>query len=227
MAVNYMEGFDMRSLKHYCPPGALFPAPDEYVGELVVQNQKMVLEISPRDQIDYANQSISFRSQKRYHENNLLVVLESPHRFEYDASGQPIALMMGKTGQLFFDNFVFNLSNSTMKINDGTYNVIVCNAIQYQTSCGLNPIDRNLRDQNWLEIYNEHGGKLDFKNRVFSIKPKYTINLCTGGMNPNGLRSQICQSLDEFGLKKGKHYTEGDHSSSWYVKREASHLFIV
>ena len=98
-----------------------------------------------------------------------------------------------------------------MKLKDGVYNVICGNAVQYQTSCGLNPIDRDLRDHNWKEIYLERGGEQDLKQRIFTIKPRYTINLCTGGRNPNGLRSLVSQSLDRFKLIIGKHYTEGNH----------------
>jgi hypothetical protein len=105
-----------------------------------------------------------------------------------------------------------------MKLRDGVYNVICGNAVQYQTSCGLNPINRELRDLNWKEIYLEHGDKQDLKQRLFAIKPKYTINVCTVGRDPDGLRSLVSQSLDEYKLIKGKHYNEGNHPSSWYIK---------
>lgn len=226
MAVNYMHNFDITKLKNYRTTGALVPIPDEYVGELSVLRSKMELQIEPRDQIDYDNHQYTFRSKKTYQEKNIFVILESPHRFEYDASGQPIALMMGKTGQLFFENFSTYLKQSDMRINEGVYNVICGNAVQYQTSCGLNPIDRDLRNSNWKEIYVEYGGKQDLKDRIYSIKPKYTINLCTGGKNPEGLRSLINQSLDEFGLIKGKHYTEGNHPSSWYTQRNGFKMIL-
>ncbi|MBN2300692.1 MAG: hypothetical protein JXC31_05845 [Acholeplasmataceae bacterium] len=226
MAVNYMKNFDMKKVRHYHEFGATYPIPDEYVGELSVNDKKLVFQVEPRDQIDYSENNYSFRSKKYYQVKNIFVILESPHRFEFDASGNPIALMMGKTGQLFFENFAYYLSQSQMKLINGTYNVICGNAVQYQTSCGLNPINRIIRDQNWREIYLEHGGELDLKQRIFSIKPKYTINLCTGGKNPEGLRCIVSHSLDTFGLKKGKHYTEGNHPSSWYMKNNNSNLII-
>jgi len=226
MAVNYLPDFDVKTLNNYQPGGVTNPAPDEYVGELSVINQQISLDQRPRDQIDYVDDTFTFRSERKYQEKNILVILESPHRFEFDASGNPIALMMGKTGNLFFDYFVKHLAKSSLPLVDGLYNLIVCNAVQYQTSCGLNPINRTIRDQNWLEIYHEKGGEQDFKKRIFAIKPRYTINLCTGGRNPNGLRSQISQSLDAFGLKQGPHYVEGDHPASWYVRREDDYRYI-
>lgn len=226
MAVNTMQDFDMKSLRRYQKPGALLPLSDEYVGNLTVIGQKMELQVEPRDQVEYDEKSYSFRSKKNYQDKNIFVILESPHRFEYDASGHPIAMMMGKTGQLFFEGFAKYLNQSQMKLVDGDYNVICGNAVQYQTSCGLNPIDRELRDLNWKEIYLEHGGEEDLKERIFRIKPKYTINLCTGGRNPDGLRSLVSRSLDLFKLKRGKHYTEGNHPSSWYIKGDNNQMII-
>lgn len=213
-----MQFFDVKILKNYRAPGAVLPLPDEYVGELSVSSQNMELHVEPRDQVEYDENGYTFRSKQKHQDKNIFIILESPHRFEYDASGHPIAMMMGKTGQLFFEYFAKYLSYSQMKLRDGVYNVICGNAVQYQTSCGLNPINRELRDLNWKEIYLEHGDKQDLKQRLFAIKPKYTINLCTGGRDPDGLRSLVSQSLDEYKLIKGKHYTEGNHPSSWYIK---------
>ncbi len=227
MAVNYMPHFEITSLSHYHSQGAVHPVPDEYVGELTVSTHSMGLEVRPRDAIEYDDTGFYFHSQSKYQENSLLVILESPHRLEYNASGEPVALMMGKTGALFFERFAQHLARSSLPIKVGFYNLIVCNAVQYQTSCGLQPIDRSLRDQNWLEIYQNHGGENDLKQRVFSLKPRYTINLCTGGRSPQGLRSLVSQSLDSYGLKKGKHYTEGAHPSSWYTVRDPEYRFIL
>jgi hypothetical protein len=227
MKVNYLKNFKMEQLKKYYPGGALKPISDEYVGELIVKGTKISLLVSPRDQISYVAGQIEFQSGNTYNEHNILVILESPHRFEYDASLNPIALMMGKTGELFFEYFTAHLEKSILKIREGNYNLIVCNAVQYQTSCGLNPINRKIRDENWKDIYLNYGGEEDFKKRVFSIKPRYTINLCTGGRSPSGLRSYINNSLDSFGLKKSKHYTEGNHPASWYLARDSRSQLIV
>ena len=215
MSVNYMKNFDFKSLTHYKKPGAVLPSPDQFVGILSVSHHQCHFEPYQRDNIDYANDAYQFESGKHYEAFNLFVILESPHRFEYNASNQPIGLAMGQTGYLFFSMFEQLLSKSKLPLKDRTYNVILGNAVQYQTSCGLNPIDRTIRDQNWIDIFEQHGGKTDLKQRIFAIKPRYTINLCSGGKNPNGLRAKVSQALDEFKLIKGKHYTEGNHPASW------------
>ncbi|MFP4177835.1 MAG: hypothetical protein ACLFTZ_03640 [Acholeplasmataceae bacterium] len=215
MAVNYMGDFDIGLLENYDPNGSRLPSPDQYVGKLSVKDHYATLSQEPRDSLDYSEDGFSFLSGRKYAERNICVILESPHRLEYDALNRPIALVMGKTGCLFFSMFAELLSESRMPMKDGTYNVILTNAVQYQASCGLNPIDRSLRDRNWLEIYERYGGEMDLKKRIFAVKPRYTINLCTGGKNPNGLRHRVSESLDRFGLIKGSHYTEGNHPASW------------
>jgi len=215
----------MKKLKNYHPNGSLKPSADQHVGNLII-NQTIKLNIEPRDNLVYKEMEYTFLSGKQYQSNNILVILESPHRFEYDACKNPIALVMGKTGCLFFEEFPKHLKNSVMKIRPGSYNLIISNAVQYQTSCGLNPIDRKIRNENWIEIYKELGGEEDFKKRVFLIKPKYTINLCTGGKNVSGLRHLVSESLDKWGLKKSKHYTEGNHPASWNMINQKNYRMI-
>ena len=226
MAINYMKDFDISVLENYHEEGAVLPLPDQYVGELKVKNGELIFNQAPRDSLEYLSDEFVFSSKKNYHEKNIFVLLESPHRFEYNASNKPIAMVMGKTGCNLFDLFTQALSKSKMRIKAGLYNVILANVVQYQTSCGLNPIDRKIRDLNWLDIYNNYGGEIDLKKRIFSVKPRYTINCCTGGKNPNGLRQVVNHSLINFGLKKGKHFTEGNHPASWNFHGDTSRAVI-
>jgi len=217
MSVNFMGDFDFSKLINYAEGGAVKPSPDQYVGELLVQSRKYTFNFYERDTIDYSETDYKFLSNNTYHEKNILVVLESPHRFEYDENNNPIGLAMGKTGDSLFELFTFALNKSCLRINDGEYNVILTNAIQYQTSCGLNPIDRKLRDKNWIDIYDNFGGEEDFKKRIYMIKPRVTLNLCTGGRSLDGLRTKVSKSLIKFGLKKNRHFAEGNHPASWDI----------
>jgi hypothetical protein len=226
MAINYMEDFDIRILEQYVSNGAILPSPDQYVGNIIVQERNLHFSANPRDNINYHSDGFTFMSQKSYEEKHIIVILESPHRFEYNASNEPLGLAMGKTGYLFFDMFESALSKSHMYIKDGRYNVILMNAIQYQTSCGLNPINREVRDRNWLDIYEKYGGELNLKKRIYTIKPRYTINCCTGGKNPNGLRAIVSRSLEKFKLIKGKHFTEGNHPASWNFNGDTTYATI-
>ena len=58
------------------------------------------------------------------------------------------------------------------------------------------------------------------------IKPRITLNLCTGGRNPEGLRAKVSNSLIKFGLKKNKHFAEGNHPASWNLHGDTKHARI-
>jgi hypothetical protein len=221
-----MEGFDMRTLEGYRAGGAVLPSSDQHVGRIIVDSHTLHLREEPRDNIVYNDDGYVYSSGNTYAPHTLLVILESPHRFEYDASGHPVALVMGKTGCLFFRLFEDALRSSVMRIKEGTYDVVLANAVQYQTSCGLSPMDRTLRDKNWFSIYDDHGGEENLRQRIFALKPWYTVNCATGGRNPSGIRARVSKSLDAFGLIKGKHYTEGTHPASWEYARGPSSKLI-
>ncbi len=226
IGVNFMEGFDFSILDHYDAHGATLPSPDQYVGELIVTDQSIAFHKKQRSCIDYQDSYFSFTEQQAYHEHHLLVILESPHRYEYDDQNKPIGLIMGKSGDNFFSLFASTLEKSDIKLVNRTYNVILANAVQYQTSCGLNPLNRTIRDANWHDIFDRYGGKEDLKKRIFAIKPRFTINLCTGGRHPDGIREKINQTLMSFGLKKGKHFTDGNHPAAWSYHGDIQHAKI-
>ena len=221
-----MGNFNFSKLTNYVIGGALKPAPDQYIGELIVRDNQIEFHFRKRDSIEYNNMNYQFISGNKYLEKNILIILESPHRFEFDINGNPVGLAMGKTGENLFSLFTHALKKSNMLIENGSYNVILTNAIQYQTSCGLNPIDRKIRDSNFLDIYNNYGGEEDFRKRIYTIKPKYSFNLCTGGRNPEGLRAIVSKSLDKFKLIKHKHYTEGNHPASWLLHGDTRNAII-
>jgi len=221
-----IDDFDIRTLDGYREGGALLPSPDQHVGLIDVTGQKLRLVEHPRDNVLYGGDGYTYESRKTYAPHTLLVILESPHRFEYDASGHPVALVMGKTGCLFFRLFEDALRSSVMRLKEGTYDLVLANAVRYQTSCGLSPMDRTLRDHNWFDIYDTYGGEEDMRQRIFALKPWYTVNCATGGRNPSGIRARVSKSLDAFGLIKGKHYTEGTHPASWEYARGPSSKLI-
>lgn len=226
LSVNYIRDFDFSLLSNYRAGGAIMPSPDQYVGELNVTKDNIVFTFYERDSVDYHEDDYTFISGNTYHEYNMVIILESPHRSEYDEAMNPIGLAMGQTGDNLFEMFAQVLKNSRLRLVERKYNVILANAVQYQTSCGLSPIDRNLRDQNWKDIYFSHGGEQDLKKRIFSLKPRYTINLCTGGKSKEGLRQIVNQSLTSFGLKQGKHFTDGNHPSAWNYNGNTSAALI-
>ncbi len=215
MSVNFMSEFDFSRLEHYQKGGAVLPNPDQFVGNLEISGTNMAFIKQKRDTIDYNKEGYVYESGRKRHGKNLLVILESPHRYEYDSQGRPLGLAMGNTGDNFFDLFPYALKNSPFTVKDGDYNVIFANGVQYQASCGLSPLNREIRDKNWLDVYDNHGGEADFKKRIRNLNPEYIINLCTGGKKPSGLRQRINQTLDAMGYEFKEDYTEGNHPAAW------------
>ena len=226
MAANYMEGFDFSRLEHYQRGGAVLPNGDQYMGKLDVHDDLVEIFPDKRDTISYHAGGYNFKSGMNRPGENVVVILESPHRFEYDRSNNPAGLAMGKTGDNFFSYFPEALGKGRFHMASGKYNLIFTNAVQYQTSCGLNPIDRDLRDANWIDVYENHGGKDDFKWRLYALNPKYLFNLCTGGKNPQGLRQKVTDTLEEMEFVKSRDFAEGRHPSSWEYGGNSNNAII-
>ncbi len=226
MSVNFMGDFAFNKLANYVRGGAILPSPDQHVGILRIMDDKREFKVMMRDSIDYVVGGYSLLSKKTSLGKSILVVLESPHRYEYDFQGRPIGLAMGATGNNFFRHFIHALSFSRMRIENGDYDVMLSNAVQYQTSCGLNPLDRVIRDNNWIDIFENHGGKLDFKERIMCLNPKYIINLSTGGRNPQGLRQRVSDALTGFGFVRGVNFAEGNHPAAWDRQGDLANAII-
>lgn len=163
---------------------------------------------------DFDNNTIKNTSNK----NIIAIVLESPHKYEFDSSGKSLGPAQNTTGRLFFKHFetlflqskLYSLCKSGVK-----YNIVFINSIQYQTSCGnslRNPDARKNRDEIWLDMFNG-GGKDDFLARLECLKPTYIINLCTKGFYNLQLAVNNCiLSKEEY----CEIYTYGTHPSTWY-----------
>ena len=144
----------------------------------------------------------------------IAVVLESPHKSEYNM-GLPLGPAKGTTGRLFDNEFTRMFSTSMLNSHflSGNYDVILLNAVQFQCSLGQ-PLNNNnnkqVRDRNWLNIFNNHGGAIDIVNRLKALNPALIINLCTKGF------SNLQLILDrQLRANFSCPYTYGTHPSTW------------
>lgn len=190
------------------------PVPDQLVGKII---NKKFIGINRID-IDYLNSSInnySFISDNKI----ILILLESPHKFEYDKNNNPLGTLMNKRT---FNNFCNNLSkllfssslNKHLKI-DETYNIVIANSVQYQCSLGkpLTKYSNKLnRDDNWIDCYN-NGCNQDLISRIKLIKPYIIVNLCTRGIK--NLQSILCKDLFPFCINNSIYYSCGSHPCRW------------
>jgi hypothetical protein len=108
----------------------------------------------------------------------VVIVLESPHKDEYDIklSSNAPAPALGRTGgklnKLFLELF-------KCKVKFGKYHVILMNSIQYQCSFGEKP--DKFRDRVWLKLWLCENFAENFISRLEAYKPDIIINLCTLG----------------------------------------------
>lgn len=131
--------------------------------------------------------SYGLDSQGQFNTDNkdIVLVLESPHRSEYNkGNGSAIKSANGKTGDKIEKQLSPKIND--MLINnqiliDQAYNVYAVNAIQYQCSCGLKPIQTELRNSIFRMLWPSL--KEDFINRIKQLNPVLIINMCTGGVS--------------------------------------------
>jgi len=144
--------------------------------------------------------------------NNIIIILESPHREEYDEYFNPLGPAKGATGIAFTNYFLSHAlpilkSLGMLLKNDKEYCVCFVNPVQHQTSLyeihkkGLNS---DLRDKVWKALY--PNCKIDFRKRLKSYKPKFIINACT---------SKLKRDLDEELNMVVSEKFETPHPSSW------------
>lgn len=84
-----------------------------------------------------------------------------------------------------------------MKKNN--YKLAILNSVQYQTSCGMVPLNKTIRDANWINLWNNGVSKdlIDRINTFIKRKHKYNeihvINLFTFGYS--GLHFYVNKAL--------------------------------
>lgn len=142
---------------------------------------------------------------------NLVLLLESPHKDEYDSCGNPLRPANGTTGtkiQKLFAKQVNN-NNAKWKLEEGKiYCVWLVNAIQYQTSAFNQLNNQSNYNKQWRSVRNYIFKTLwkneqlfnlqaDLTKRINTIKPKITINCVTGGKSASGLRTMVNKSISQ------------------------------
>jgi hypothetical protein len=152
--------------------------------------------------------------------SKMVLLLESPHKDEFSASGHPLRPANGKTGKKINQLLGKIVSNNSPKsLNNGTiYKVYLVNAIQYQTSCYLGLHVYPWYSKNWRTIRNSVfkclwndnnlGLQKDLCTRIKMINPSIIMNCVTGGNNPKGLRAMVEQLVHSNNLY--------NHPSSWH-----------
>lgn len=160
----------------------------------------------------------------------ICIVLESPHRNEFDSSCNPIGPAMGATGRNIADHFPDALNCSKQPsicsfLSNNQKNkilVYLMNSIQYQCSMGISPISHVLKESNWIDCwYSNNAGKTDFETRVKNFQDAFFINACTQGCYVP-LKTIVGDLIKSISAKQ---YCESPHPSCWTATKVKKGLF--
>lgn len=151
---------------------------------------------------------------------SIALILESPHKDEYNDDFVPIAPAQGTTGDLIFEKLdvLLNESRFLDLFKEDMYRVIIVNPIPVQTSLyELHKIPlsdkktkgiKTLRDNVWICLWENGNYKKDFLEVLEDTKPKIILNCCTAELTKY-IRNVIPED---------KKVLEIDHPSSWWNK---------
>ena len=190
--------------------------PDIYAGEIINGNVNV-----NTTWFDYASRlanSGSLLCNRNQHYKTIVIILESPHANEYENSCfiNPALGTTGKNLQKYFGKLIKKLAKFEPYLNSGQYRIILMESIQYQCSLGIQPLNIEIRDLVFSEIWNLKKTKDDFRERLSSYHPDIILNLCTKGKTKKELRKLVQESIDSLCKNKKVKLYRGGHPSGWY-----------
>ena len=164
---------------------------------------------------------------------NILLILESPHKSEYKHDKKNFALKpkapaQGYTGRNI-ESFISDILKKISDLSKSNYNLIISNPIPYLCSLGIftDKLNTKVRDNVWNAIWNIINGKgeyvirEEFITRCKHYQPEYIINCCTANLKMN-----VTNCLLTHGFSNNL-YT-AHHPSAWkYQTREELNILKV
>ena len=188
------------------------PIPDDYVGSFTYNTNTSNKSSLWFHKVDRKNNEKELGKKAEPNEYNIVIVLESPHKNEYNPGFRHPAI--GSTGNKlndYFDSLLDKL-NGTIK-NSTKCHVYLMNAIQYQCSLGYDT--SVFRTEIFNSIWKHHKKDEDFLDRLKNFYPNIIINLCT---KTDKLQDIVQEKIEEF-VKNNNNKTislyRGTHPSSW------------
>jgi hypothetical protein len=223
-------------INHYCKDGYLdifqnkHRVPD--VWRYIVEVDNTDIEIMPVDKTIQISE-FNDRPAADAKGGNILLILESPHKSEYQHNKQiftlkPKAPAQGYTGrniQIYIGDILKKISG----LVGDRYNLVIANPIPYLCSLGIftDKLNTKIRDNMWNAIWNianevgEYVLRQEFIDRCRKYSPEYIINCCTANLKSN---VTDCLLLNGF---SDNLYT-AHHPSAWkYQSREKLSILKV
>lgn len=195
----------------YCIPKELFSedkkVSDEIRYEIEVKNKNVSTKLIKKSIDPKIGTDVKYKDYKR-----IVIIIESPHRDEYDDDFKPIGPAQGKTGDMIKSNIenIIKLFN----ITDGKYILIISNPVQFQASLGSfydNGLHKSIRNNVWSALYKIC--KEDFIKRLEIYEPDYILNATTAGRKYRV--NKAIKTVKSIGNKKNQELKESYHPSFW------------
>lgn len=175
---------------------------------------------TPTEKSDYVKNS-SFDDDlidTNYKNKTIAVILESPHIDEYEQGKDklvPIGAAQGQTGKKIeksIEKLILSLDTYQVIEHQHKYQVILINAVNYQTSLHfihekpMNNYYRELRDKMWLKMWSEiPQTKNDFTKQLdYLKKDSILINACPKSLKPF-INHELIQFTNQFSLFESNH----------------------
>ena len=154
----------------------------------------------------------------------IVLLLESPHKDEFDNNDSPIAPAQGTTGRnihAFFEQLV-NIERRIFDFVAPEASLIICNPIPFQTSLHMIHKEKlvpkeKLKEDIWKALWEETCVKEDFKLRIEKYRPSLIINACTGGKEKESLNANVTYYLKSIEICEAVYRT--DHPSFWNIPK--------
>ena len=204
------------------------PVQDEYVATIEVCNGNCALGIDAVYCNKKARPKDKVKKIKNKGKEVICIVLESPHKDEYNPNNKPLGPAISTTGKNIKNHFIDMLNiaikNKVVSLSDGEYPLLLVDAVSYQCSNAKNlnkEENREKRDSVFLSVWGK-GGKKNFLKRIEKYKPILIVNSCTGGMknvdNEKSLKGKINEALVSAGYDEIT-VSSPHPSSSWFWRK--------
>ena len=138
----------------------------------------------------YNDQKVDVES----HLESILLILESPHKNEFDENFNPIAPAQGDTGDFIYEEIiqVLMIVQKDFPLKEGEeYRLLIANPVTCQTSMnylhkeGLKSSYKTLRDKVWITLWeNEPEFQNQFRQLISLTQPIIVLNACTFELKP-------------------------------------------
>ncbi|MCY4560054.1 MAG: hypothetical protein OXF79_27580 [Chloroflexi bacterium] len=154
----------------------------------------------------------------------IALLLESPHKDEFDSNDSPIAPAQGTTGTNIHEYFehIINIEIGRFNFVTQEAGLIICNPIPFQTSLhmihsGILKCKDKLKEDIWKALWEETCVREDFRSRIKNYKPDLVINACTGGSKEGSLNDKVTCYLKSTEICEN--ICRINHPSSWNIPK--------